>query len=130
VPTGDRRIPHSLAGERAGRATVSHPLLRRPAEQRVGQRRAGPAVARVQGRQAVGAEDRKARLARQRRKVCVVGVHRRRGDGDFDRLVATTIHGFYRRIVLAHAVEAGVDPGAIVMDGDEAGALFERVLSS
>ena len=49
---------------------------------------------------------------------------------DIDELVATTIHGFCRGIVLAHAVEAGVDPGAIVMDGDEADALFERVLSA
>ena len=47
-----------------------------------------------------------------------------------DALVATTIHGFCRGIVLAHAVEAGIDPGAVVMDGDEADALFERVLSA
>lgn len=47
-----------------------------------------------------------------------------------DGLVATTIHGFCRGIVLEHAVEAGIDPGAVVMDGDEADALFERVLSA
>jgi CRISPR-associated exonuclease Cas4 len=49
---------------------------------------------------------------------------------EIDRLVATTIHGFCRGVVLAHAVEAGIDPGAVVMDGDEADALFERVLSA
>ena len=38
---------------------------------------------------------------------------------DIDQLVATTIHGFCRGVVLAHAVEAGIDPGAVVMDGDE-----------
>ena len=48
---------------------------------------------------------------------------------NIDRLVATTIHGFCRGVVLAHAVPAGIDPGAVVMDGDEADALFERVLS-
>ena len=49
---------------------------------------------------------------------------------DIDGLVATTIHGFCRRIVLEHAVEARIDPGAVVMDGDEAAAMFERVLSA
>jgi CRISPR-associated exonuclease Cas4 len=49
---------------------------------------------------------------------------------NLDRLTATTIHGFCREIVLTHAIAAGIDPGAVVMDGDEADALFERVLST
>ena len=63
-----------------------------------------------------------------------VGVERRaaaaRALEDLDRLAATTIHGFCRSLILSHAVEAGIDPGAVILDGDEAAALFERVLSA
>ncbi|MDQ7250543.1 UvrD-helicase domain-containing protein [Dongia sedimenti] len=42
-----------------------------------------------------------------------------------DELTATTIHGFCQSIIRAYAVEADLDPGAAVMDGAQADAMFE-----
>lgn len=42
-----------------------------------------------------------------------------------DELTATTIHGFCQGLIRAYAVEADLDPGAAVMDGPQAEAMFE-----
>ena len=44
--------------------------------------------------------------------------------GRLDDLTATTIHGFCQGIIRAYAVEANLDPGAAVMDGSQADAMF------
>jgi ATP-dependent exoDNAse (exonuclease V) beta subunit len=44
-----------------------------------------------------------------------------------DELTVTTIHGFCQKIILSYAVEAGIDPGAKMMDGPQAEAEFEAV---
>jgi CRISPR-associated exonuclease Cas4 len=44
-----------------------------------------------------------------------------------DELTATTIHGFCQAVISAYAVEADIDPGARVLDDDEAKAAFGRV---
>jgi CRISPR-associated exonuclease Cas4 len=48
----------------------------------------------------------------------------------FDGLTATTIHGFCQEILHSYAVEAGVDPGAEVLDGDGADLAFGQVFES
>jgi ATP-dependent exoDNAse (exonuclease V) beta subunit len=45
-----------------------------------------------------------------------------------DELVCTTIHGFCQRLLTPYPVEAGMDPGASVMDGAAADTLFREVL--
>lgn len=42
-----------------------------------------------------------------------------------DELTATTIHGFCQAMIRAYAVEADLDPGATVMDGPQAEAMFD-----
>jgi CRISPR-associated exonuclease Cas4 len=42
-----------------------------------------------------------------------------------DELTATTIHGFCQAMIRAYAVEADLDPGAAVMDGPQAEAMFD-----
>ncbi len=42
-----------------------------------------------------------------------------------DELTATTIHGFCQGLIRAYAIEADLDPGAAVMDGPQAEAMFE-----
>ncbi len=44
-----------------------------------------------------------------------------------DELTTSTIHGFCQAILRDHAVSAGVDPGAEVMDADAAKAAFDTV---
>ena len=44
-----------------------------------------------------------------------------------DELGAATIHGFCQDIILAHAIEARVDPGAQVIDADGADVLLRTV---
>ncbi|WP_375458516.1 UvrD-helicase domain-containing protein [uncultured Enterovirga sp.] len=46
-----------------------------------------------------------------------------------DELTATTIHGFCQAIIAAHGVEAGLDPGARVVDENVATAMFDQALS-
>jgi ATP-dependent exoDNAse (exonuclease V) beta subunit len=47
-----------------------------------------------------------------------------------DELTATTIHGFCQAIVHSHGVQAGLDPGARVVDATVADALFLGELST
>ncbi len=47
-----------------------------------------------------------------------------------DELTSTTIHGFARELALPYPVEAGVDPGATVLDAAEADLLFGDVFDS
>jgi ATP-dependent exoDNAse (exonuclease V) beta subunit len=42
-----------------------------------------------------------------------------------DELTATTIHGFCQAMIRAYSVEADLDPGAAVMDGPQADAMFD-----
>lgn len=46
-----------------------------------------------------------------------------------DELTATTIHGFCQAMIRAYAVEADLDPGAAVMDGPQAEAMFNSAFT-
>lgn len=48
--------------------------------------------------------------------------------GRLDELLCTTIHGFCQRLLRPYPVEAGMDPGAAVMDRADADALLAEVL--
>jgi exodeoxyribonuclease-5 len=43
-------------------------------------------------------------------------------------MTCTTIHGFCQKLLRPYPVEAGIDPGASILDPDEAGLIFEDVL--
>ena len=45
-----------------------------------------------------------------------------------DEMVCTTIHGFCQRLIRPYPVEARIDPGATVMDRDQADLVAENVL--
>ena len=45
-----------------------------------------------------------------------------------DELLCTTIHGFCQRLLTPYPVEAGMDPGAAIMDRDAAEAMFAETL--
>ena len=45
-----------------------------------------------------------------------------------DEMICTTIHGFCQRLIRPYPVEASIDPGATVMDADQAALAFEHVL--
>ena len=47
----------------------------------------------------------------------------------FDEMTACTIHAFCQQIIMAYAVETGLDPGSKMMDGPTADAMFESVIS-
>lgn len=47
-----------------------------------------------------------------------------------DELTSTTIHGFARELTLPYPVEAGIDPGATVLDAAEAELLFGDVFGA
>jgi len=47
----------------------------------------------------------------------------------FDEMTACTIHAFCQQIIMAYAVETGLDPGSQMMDGPTADAMFESVVS-
>lgn len=47
----------------------------------------------------------------------------------FDEMTACTIHAFCQQIIMAYAVETGLDPGSQMMDAPTADAMFERVIS-
>lgn len=47
----------------------------------------------------------------------------------FDEITACTIHAFCQQIIMAYAVETGLDPGSRMMDGPAADAMFESVIS-
>ena len=48
--------------------------------------------------------------------------------GEIDALTTSTIHGFARALALPYPVEAGIDPGARVLDADAADTLFDEVV--
>ena len=45
-----------------------------------------------------------------------------------DEMICTTIHGFCQRLIRPYPVEARIDPGATVVDPDQADLVFESVL--
>jgi ATP-dependent exoDNAse (exonuclease V) beta subunit len=47
--------------------------------------------------------------------------------GKLDELTATTIHAFCQTIICSYAVEADIDPGALILDATQAEAAFEAV---
>ena len=47
----------------------------------------------------------------------------------FDEMTACTIHAFCQKIIMAYAVETGLDPGSQMMDGPTADTMFESVIS-
>lgn len=47
--------------------------------------------------------------------------------GTLDELTCTTIHGFARELIHPYPVEADIDPGATVLDGDGQAELLSRV---
>lgn len=49
---------------------------------------------------------------------------------EIDELVCTTIHGFCQRLLTPYPVEAGMDPGAAVMDAGAGDTLFTEVLET
>ena len=53
-----------------------------------------------------------------------------RAGAELDELVCTTIHGFCQRLLTPYPVEAGMDPGAAVMDRSAADVLFEEVFEA
>ena len=54
--------------------------------------------------------------------------HLRTATSEIDEMVCTTIHGFCQRLIRPYPVEAGIDPGASVMDRDQADLVAENVL--
>jgi len=49
---------------------------------------------------------------------------------DIDELTCSTIHGFCQRLIQPYPVEAGIDPGAMVMDRDQADLVFEEIVET
>jgi CRISPR-associated exonuclease Cas4 len=49
--------------------------------------------------------------------------------GRLDELTTTTIHGFCQAMIAGYAIEAGIDPGARVMDAEAADTVLEEVFS-
>ena len=47
-----------------------------------------------------------------------------------DDMTCSTIHGFCQRLITPYPVEADIDPGAVVMDGDQADLAFTEVVDS
>ena len=47
-----------------------------------------------------------------------------------DELTCTTIHGFCQRLIKPYPVEADIDPGATVMDRDQADLAFDEVVNA
>ena len=47
-----------------------------------------------------------------------------------DDMTCSTIHGFCQRLITPYPVEADIDPGAAVMDGDQADLAFAEVVDS
>jgi exodeoxyribonuclease-5 len=47
---------------------------------------------------------------------------------DLDAIACSTIHGFCQRLITPYPAEAGIDPGAGVLDAGEADLLFEETL--
>ena len=47
-----------------------------------------------------------------------------------DEITCSTIHGFCQRLITPYPVEADIDPGATVMDRDQADLLFVEIVDS
>jgi len=47
-----------------------------------------------------------------------------------DEITATTIHAFFQILITAHAIDAGIDPGAQVMDAQAAQAALDSVFDN
>ena len=47
--------------------------------------------------------------------------------GKLDELTATTIHAFCQTLICSCAVEADIDPGAQILDANQAEAAFDTV---
>ncbi len=47
-----------------------------------------------------------------------------------DEITCSTIHGFCQRLITPYPVEADIDPGATVMDRDQADLVFEEIVDS
>ena len=56
---------------------------------------------------------------------CLTAAH-----ADIDELTCSTIHGFCQRLIKPYPVEAGIDPGAMVMDRDQADLVFEEIVET
>ena len=63
-------------------------------------------------------------LSREERR-CLAGAQ-----DAIDEMTCSTIHGFCQRLITPYPVEADIDPGAVVMDGDQADLAFEEVVDS
>ena len=48
-------------------------------------------------------------------------------DGALDEMTCSTIHGFCQRLITPYPVEADIDPGAAVMDRDQADLAFREI---
>jgi ATP-dependent exoDNAse (exonuclease V) beta subunit len=61
--------------------------------------------------------------AEQKRRVADAGA-------ELDKLTCSTIHGFCQKLIAPYPVEADMDPGARVIDGDQADLAFAEVVSA
>ena len=52
------------------------------------------------------------------------------GGAELDELTCSTIHGFCQTLIAPYPVEADMDPGARVIDGDQANLAFAEVVSA
>src|SRR6185312_417162 len=50
--------------------------------------------------------------------------------GRLDQLTIATIHSFCQTIISSYAVEADIDPGARMLDADQAGSFFDTVFDN
>ena len=51
-----------------------------------------------------------------------------RADAALDEMTCSTIHGFCQRLIAPYPVEADIDPGAAVMDRDQAEFVFDEIV--
>ena len=51
-------------------------------------------------------------------------------DAALDEMTCSTIHGFCRRLIIPYPVEADIDPGAAVMDRDQADLAFDELIDA
>ena len=53
-----------------------------------------------------------------------------RADAALDEMTCSTIHGFCQRLITPYPVEADIDPGAAVMDRDQAELAFDEIVDN
>ena len=51
-------------------------------------------------------------------------------DAALDEMTCSTIHGFCQRLITPYPVEADIDPGAAVMDRDQADLVFDEIIDA